>query len=375
VHGIDGVDGTDPDGLDPAEAELRGLMHGLVGELKPAPQALDRLRVAVPLRRARRRQVRTGLVAACVLAVAAVPVALHAANASRSAGPTPANVASTSDAHGHSAHPDSTGSPRAGWNGGGGAASGRSGSRGRTHGTGKGGSAAASAPACTAADLGTPTSAESPIGDGGQATGWFRVVNTSTAACSVGPDSAGTLSLSAQDGADPSRFSLAEHTTGDASGLGAVGGTVVVKPGQAYEVQFGFAPDAVGCPAGGDTGGASPSPTPTGGTDGSGDSGSTGASGSAGGSTGGTGTDEGSSGSGSSGSSGTSGSSGASSSSSSSDGGAAAASGSDVSLVTSASAGTLVVTYTPPGGGTIASAWVRGVCGGTVFRNAPVAAS
>jgi hypothetical protein len=49
------------------------------------------------------------------------------------------------------------------------------------------------------------------------------------------------------------------------------------------------------------------------------------------------------------------------------------ASGSDVSLNTGS--GTLVVTYTPPGGGTVASAFVRGVCGGTVFRNAPLAAS
>lgn len=60
-----------------APDELRGLLHGAVAELTPSDGALERLRHAVPVRRARKRQAVIGAAAAVLLCGTAVPAAMR----------------------------------------------------------------------------------------------------------------------------------------------------------------------------------------------------------------------------------------------------------------------------------------------------------
>ncbi|WP_436843491.1 hypothetical protein [Streptomyces hundungensis] len=100
--------GTPPFGSPPApgstdaadERALRRLLHGTVEDLKPSEGALEHLRAAVPLRRARKRQAVVGSIAAALLVATAVPAFLHVANTAGSADDLPAVAGHGERTHG-----------------------------------------------------------------------------------------------------------------------------------------------------------------------------------------------------------------------------------------------------------------------------------
>lgn len=71
-------DHTQPGAASEEEA-LRGLLHGAVEGLQPSAGALERLRHAVPARRARKRQALLGAAAVALLAGTAIPALMHLA--------------------------------------------------------------------------------------------------------------------------------------------------------------------------------------------------------------------------------------------------------------------------------------------------------
>ena len=100
-----GAAGADPDGdafdpdlhLAPEERELRELLHRAVGELKPAPGALDLLRRAVPQRRQHRRRVYGSAALTAALCLIG-GLALHAADGSVLSASGPGTAQSYGDA-------------------------------------------------------------------------------------------------------------------------------------------------------------------------------------------------------------------------------------------------------------------------------------
>jgi hypothetical protein len=131
---------------------------------------------------------------------------------------------------------------------------------------------------CAAEQLGSATQSVDAPDSGGTVYGTFRIVNVSSAPCSVGGP--GTVNVLAQGAADATRIGAQRHAAGDAAaGLPDPSTEVaglVLKPGAAYEVKFAWVPSAT-CPAPGGSGGTgdggpSTSPPPTAGagsTDGS----------------------------------------------------------------------------------------------------------
>ncbi|MDC7337736.1 hypothetical protein PQR15_16050 [Streptomyces lydicus] len=116
-------------------------------------------------------------------------------------------------------------------------------------------------PACSRDQLGQGTGTVRPADSAGRVYGSFRVVNTSGAACSV--EGGGTVGVVAQGSTNPDRIHVVDHTSGDeATGLPDPATTpdkLVLKPGEAYEVQFAWIPES----GGGTTGCVSPGPSPT----------------------------------------------------------------------------------------------------------------
>jgi hypothetical protein len=280
-------------GLGTDELALRRLMRDAVSDLAPpSDEALDRLRKAVPARRARKRQAVVGAVAAGVFVAMAIPAVVHVANTSASNDrPSIAGNSETAqggvDAGKESGASGHTGGGASGHAKG----KGKDGRKDRAGGKGKdsggtstdrpgtGSTAAASSPVCSAAALGTPVPNVGVKEASGKVYGSFRVTNVSDANCTV--DSAGTVQTLAQGAADATRVTVVDHTSGDAAtGLpdpSAEPGQLILKPGMAYEVRFAWVPSAQ-CPAtgGGNSGGnpggdggtgnggtESPSPTAT----------------------------------------------------------------------------------------------------------------
>ncbi|MCZ4123911.1 hypothetical protein [Streptomyces sp. H39-S7] len=252
---------------------LRQLMQDAVKSLKPAPDALDHLRHAVPARRTRRRQAVAGAAAAFLLACTAVPALLHAANTADQQDTTAAGVsnpneprqdtggagessqddtggpADTGTSEGSAPAPSATPSPNPSPTSAPGAtvAPTPSGSTGRT------------APTCDRAQLGSGASRTGAPDAKGNVYGWFRVANVSAKGCLV--KGGGALTVIAQGSADASKIQVLDHTLGDpATGLPDVAAApLVLQPGDTYEVRFAWVPDAAGpngCPA-------PPTPTPT----------------------------------------------------------------------------------------------------------------
>lgn len=332
----DDTHGAAAPGLD--EQALRRLMHDAVGGLQPASDALNRLRTAVPARKAHRRQVMVGAAAACLLAIAAVPAALRVADTVNSAQTNPANASSTHDSgvgesrgavggKGEGSRPVGTAAP-------GGKHSGGTRNHqvspsatltpGVTSPADPGGTLVATVPACAYADLGNAGGSAGTADSSGRITGSFKVANVSSSACTV--IGQGTITATAQGSADSSRITVVDHTAGDGTGLpDTASQTLVLKPGDAYQVEFVWVPAA-----GGDTSGCtataqpSPSDSPTG---------STGIGGTTDGST----------------------------SSSSGSGGSTAAS-------TSSDSASVLLTNTPAAGGPVYSTVLSGACAGTVYR-------
>ncbi|MEW2299282.1 hypothetical protein AB0958_04725 [Streptomyces sp. NPDC006655] len=273
---------ADPDGLGVDELALRRLLHTAVDDLTPGDGALDRLRRAVPARRARKRQAAVGMAAAALFIGTAVPALVHVSH-SGGTDPNTSIAGQASQAQGGSAggkNPDggtgtagSSGGPAASRSPGGTKGSGKDESTGSTGGTKvvPTTSAAGTAPVCTSAQLGTPTATVGAPDSTGAVYGTFRVVNVSSTSCTVGGP--GRVGVLAQGAADATKVVAVRHASGDpAAGLPDPTTELtglVLAPGAAYAEKFAFVPSAT-CPTSGsgtggtgDTGGTTPSPSPS----------------------------------------------------------------------------------------------------------------
>ncbi|MFI5976335.1 hypothetical protein [Streptomyces sp. NPDC051452] len=296
--------GPDLDGFDSDEQVLRRMLHSAVDDIAPSGDTLDRLRRAVPARRARKRQAAVGMAAAALFIGTAIPALVHV-SAGGGTDPNTAIAGQSSQAHGGGGHDKATGSPSAGPRETGstdvqpGKETGKPDDKG-TRGGGPGSTGGAAdptstlatgAPLCTAAQLGSATGTADAPDSAGIVYGTFRVANVSADACTV--SGAGTIGATAQGAADPAKITRVRHTAGDAAtnlpDPSLEVSALVLQPGSAYEEKFAFVPSET-CPTtgGGSTGGPdpgdpTPDPTPTG------DTGASGATGT-GGATSGTGT-------------------------------------------------------------------------------------
>lgn len=271
--------GLGTDGLAGDELALRRLLHQAVQEIEPTDGTLDRLRRAVPARRARKRQAVVGMAAAALLIGTAIPAFVHVSNSSGS-NADPSIAANSSQAQGGVSQGKS--SDGYGKDGGGSAGTSKDNSaNGQTqkpgdkdkgvNGAATGGagpSASASTDtACTADQLGGASGTSAGPDSTGAVYGSFTVSNVSATACTV--TGAGTVNTLAQGAADASKVGVATHVAGDAAaGLpdpSTEVTSVVLQPGGSYVVKFAWVPAAT-CPA---TAEPSPDPTPSqGATDG-----------------------------------------------------------------------------------------------------------
>ncbi|MGI5456608.1 hypothetical protein ACQEWB_26280 [Streptomyces sp. CA-249302] len=277
-----GQDDRNPDGFDSDELALRRMLHQAVQTVEPRDGTLDHLRKAVPARRARKRQAVVGMAAAALFIGTAVPALVHVSNSTGS-DVNPSAVGQASQAQGGSSQgknadgSESTAGGSAGTSPGKGKGDTKGDGTGKNTGTATGGSAgtdpsttSASAPVCTADQLGSPTGTVDAPDSANTVYGTFRVVNTSTSSCTVGGP--GSVSTQAAGAADATKIILARHVSGDAaSGLPDPSTEVtslLLAPGSAYEVKFAWVPSescpSTGTSSGGTTdGGSTASPTPT----------------------------------------------------------------------------------------------------------------
>ncbi|WP_042369710.1 hypothetical protein [Streptacidiphilus neutrinimicus] len=299
AHGVGFAGATftsDGDDTDPLGAALRERLHQAVGEVRPAPDSLTRLRRAVPQRRTLRRRAYGG-------AAVAASLALFGLTALHSLGPDGSTSADTGPAGQllPGAHPSATGDGLSGAASGpafpGGTLAGSAdATRGHRPGTvlvplPSGGvtSIAASqthvgvSPAlaeCTRGQLGKGAAGVAPPDASGIVYGSFAVSNVSSKPCKI--SSSGTIDVLSAVRTQTSQFAVVPHTAGDpAVALPTPDPShppVELGPGQTYVVDFAFVPAS--CASGssvGPTDAASPtSATPgsssgaTGGTSGSG---------------------------------------------------------------------------------------------------------
>ncbi|MGW8556582.1 hypothetical protein [Streptomyces tubercidicus] len=259
------------------EDDLRRLLHSRVGDLEPAPDALDRLRRAVPARRQRRRHAVVGAAAALLLGGTSIPAMVHVAHLAGSSEERPANAAGSARPQGGAEGAHGEGTEQAGpqppgedsEQRGEDKPAGKDKARDRNgagHGVGSGAPVPdetmdVTSPVCGRDQLGKGTSTVGTADSAGRVYGAFRVVNTSGTACSV--EGGGSIGLVAQGSTKADRIHVVDHTSGDeATGLPDPATTpdqLVLKPGEAYEVQFAWIPDS----GGGTTGCVTPGPSPT----------------------------------------------------------------------------------------------------------------
>ncbi|GAB7103339.1 hypothetical protein JCM4814A_16530 [Streptomyces phaeofaciens JCM 4814] len=333
------------EGLDSDELALRRMLHQAVQEMEPSDGTLDHLRHAVPARRARKRQAVVGMAAAALFVGTAVPALLHVSNAGGSdANPSIAGQASQAqggasqgkdpdggssgkvgDSSGKAGEQDKDGATETGQSKG-------TDSTGTSSGTDHTSTSAASAPVCTASQLGSASGTVAVPDAAGIVYGTFRVANVSGTGCTVG--GAVSVTSGAQGAADPTKITVVEHVSGDAAaGLPDPSLYVtqhLLAPGSAYDVKFAWVPSET-CPTtggstGGSTGGASsPSPSPSEPVSTTGDT----------------------------------------------------SSGTSAQLLTEdgTADGSVVVTYTAEDGATAVSATVSDACAGTVYRTGVLASS
>lgn len=279
-----GPDDQSLDGLDSEELALRRMLHQAVGGIEPTDAVLDHLRRAVPARRARKRHAAIGMAAAALFIGTAVPALLHVSNVTGSEADPSVIAGHGSQAGGDEDEgkgPDGDESTSGGDSGTVGdspktvpsaSATGPDKNSGSTGTTGSAGPTPTSvtAPVCDAAQLGSATGTVGDPDTTGVVYGTFRVVNVSTASCTVGGN--GGVATLAQGAADSTKVTTADHVAGDAAtGLpdpSLAVGQLVLAPGAAYQVQFAWVPSET-CPTtgtttdGGTTGGSTSSPTPT----------------------------------------------------------------------------------------------------------------
>ncbi|CAL9528175.1 hypothetical protein SUDANB176_03994 [Streptomyces sp. enrichment culture] len=288
-HGPDdqGPEGLEqaPEGLDSDELALRTMLHQAVREVEPSDGTLDYLRRAVPARRARKRQALVGMAAAVLFLGTAVPAAVHVSGSTGSDA-NPSAIGHASEAQGGTGEGKGPGGGETTAGGtsdqvGGadkddekgkdkdkdGASTGTG--EGATEGADPSAGTAAGAPACTAAQLGPAAPSSAAPDSTGAVYGSFKVANVSSESCTV--DGPGSVSATPAGAADAAKVTSARHMAGDAAAglpdpsLEAM--SLVLKPGEAYEVKFAWVPSEP-CPTtgggmSGGTGGPSPDPSPT----------------------------------------------------------------------------------------------------------------
>jgi hypothetical protein len=244
-------------------AALRARLHSAVGELQPAPRSLERLRHAVPQRRALRRRAYGGAAVAAALVLLGLTT-LH------SISPDTVGIAQSSEPGRQVPGPDPSG-----------AGHGRP-----TNGSGLGGNptpdgtvlasllpgpnaggvlvplpsggvttvATANAshsltpsgplPECGRSQLGHGAAGVAPPDASGVVYGSFAVSNVSTSACQV--SGAGVIAVLAAVGTDTTRFTVLPHTLGDPAGsLPAPNPrhpVAALAPGQSYVIDFAWVP-------------------------------------------------------------------------------------------------------------------------------------
>ncbi|WP_224058557.1 hypothetical protein [Streptomyces kanamyceticus] len=268
------------------ELALRRMMRQAVEDIEPTDRALERLRHAVPARRARKRQAVVGLAAAALFIGTAVPALVHVTNSSGDSDDRPSIAGNSQESQGGSGQGKDPGSAEKGSEKkpDSSKAKDKKDKKDKKEGKEKGGtggggtgepdpssSEAVSSPVCAAAQLGAAGSTGVPEANG-SVYGSFRVSNTSETSCTI--DAAGAVAVTAQGAADATKVGVLDHTAGDAAaGLpdpAQETAQLVLQPGAAYEVRFAWVPSE-SCPAEG--GEPTPNPTPTEGN-GGGDSGS-----------------------------------------------------------------------------------------------------
>ncbi|MFF5448971.1 hypothetical protein [Streptomyces sp. NPDC012888] len=284
---------TEPNKQDPGAEDLalRELFHGAVADLRPADDALDRLRHAVPRRRARKRQALVGAAAAVVLVGTGVPaliqltdgpdgsrrataVAGHGQDAGQTGDdPSDPNMArpggkvkaskspakdkgDTGGTAGQTPPPAGQQPPPTGTTvGGGSAATGGTGGTGGSTDDGRPSgpmppAAPPTTPACRADQLGAVAEARTPDADG-KVYGKFRITNRSARDCVV--NGAGAVSAAVASGPSASApVPVVQHSAdGPATGLPAYSSlpSLLLSPNSSYEVRFAWVPGADGCAA------------------------------------------------------------------------------------------------------------------------------
>ncbi|WP_216678087.1 hypothetical protein [Streptomyces sp. MNP-20] len=286
-----------PGGLADDELALRRMLRTAVEDIEPGDAALDRLRHAVPARRARKRQAFVGAAAVVLFAATAVPALVHVTRSSGDSDARPSIAGAGSSQHSQGGSTEGKGPDRPGKETGGGKEKKEKkddkdkGGKGKEKGskdkgeTGRGGATggtepddhgtdAVSSPACDATQLGASGSVGAADSEG-KVYGTFRVANVSGSSCTV--ENAGAVAATAQGAASPSAVNVVDHTPGDGTGLpdpAQEASSLVLKPGASYEVRFAWVPSAQ-CPS--DGGEPTPNPSPSeGGAGGNGSEGGTG---------------------------------------------------------------------------------------------------
>ncbi|MFG2293467.1 hypothetical protein [Streptomyces sp. NPDC048603] len=272
-----------------AEAELRNLFHGAVSSLEPSEDALDRLRYAVPRRRARKRRALIGAAVAVVLAGAAgIPAALQLTS-----GQGASQGTKTVAGHGQGTDGETDGGdPNLAKPGGGKGKASKSPGKGKgspepgkpdpkdtqdphprdngTSGTAPGGgdpstgkpsgkgktvplppASAPAAPQCSPNQLGAVADTQTPDADG-KVYGSFRVTNVSSQGCVV--TGVGVVTAVGAGSGGSGSVPVVRHTENDpASGLtppSSSAESLMLPPNTAYEVQFAWVPNEDPCPGG-----------------------------------------------------------------------------------------------------------------------------
>jgi len=260
--------------FDSDELALRRMLHQAVQDMEPGDGTLDHLRKAVPARRARKRQAVVGMAAAALFFGTAIPAVLHVSSTGTSANTSNAGHASQMQGGAGQGKEQEGGESTSGGTSGKAEGTGKGqtkeedkgktagASTGASSGTDPSATTAASAPVCTAAQLGTPTASTDVADSSGTVYGTFRVTNASAAACTVtGP---GSVALSAQGAADSSKIGAVRHVSGDvAAGLPDPSlevSQLLLQPGSSYDVKFAWVPSST-CPTSDPS--TEPSPDPT----------------------------------------------------------------------------------------------------------------
>ncbi|MFY4721977.1 hypothetical protein [Streptomyces sp. LaBMicrA B280] len=269
-------------GLGSDEVAVRRLLHSAVDGVEPGAGTLERLRRAVPARRARKRQAAVGMAAAALFFGTAIPALVHVSD-SGGADPDTAMAGQSSQAHSGTGHDKDKGvgtgvgrgadgrpvQPGKGPGKPGDKDSGGAGDAGAAAGANPSATLTAGVPVCTSAQLGSVTGSAAAPDSTGIVYGTFRVSNVSSGPCAV--SGAGTVGASALGAADPAKIAVVRHAAGDAAtGLpdpSQEAAGLVLQPGAAYQEKFAFVPSetcpTTGGPTGGTDGGATPDPSPT----------------------------------------------------------------------------------------------------------------